>query len=50
MKSFCNNYSLKTLLRQPICYKKFEKPTSMDLILPNTTDSFQTLFVIEKAV
>ena len=25
MKSFCDNYSLKSLIRQPTCYKNFEK-------------------------
>ena len=47
MKSFCNNYFLKSLIRQPTCYKNFEKPTCMDLILTNMTDSFQSICVTE---
>ena len=35
MQSFCDNYSLKSLIRQPKCYKNFEKLTCKDLILTN---------------
>ena len=47
MQSFCDNYSLKSLIRQPTCYKKFEKPTSIDLILTKMPRSFQSSCVIE---
>ena len=47
MQSFCDNYSLKSLIRQPTCYKIFKKPTCIDLILTNMSRSFQGTCVIE---
>ena len=41
MQSFCDNYSLKSLKRQPTCYKNFEKPACIDLILTNMSRSLQ---------
>ena len=35
MKSFCENYNLKSLIKQPTCYKIPNKPTCIDLILKN---------------
>ena len=35
------------MLRQSTCYKNFEKPTCIDLILTNMPRSFQSTFVIE---
>ena len=31
MKSFCENYNLKRLIKQPTCYKNRNKPTCIDL-------------------
>ena len=47
MQSFCDNYSLKSLIRQPTCYKNFGKPTCRDLILTNMPRGFQGRYVIE---
>ena len=47
MKSFCDNYSLKSLTIQPTCYKDFEKPICVDLISTNMSCSFQSTCVIE---
>ena len=47
MQSFCDNYSLKSLIRQPTCYRNFEKLTCVDLILTNVLHSFQSTCVIE---
>ena len=47
MKLFCDNYSLKSLIIQPTCYKDFEKPTCVDLISTNMPRSFQNTFVLE---
>ena len=33
MKSFCQNYNLENLIKQPTCYKIPNKPTFIDLIL-----------------
>ena len=35
------------MLRQSTCYKNFEKPTYIDVILTNMPRSFQSTFVIE---
>ena len=47
MESFCDNYSLKSLIRQATCYKNFGKPTCIDLILSNISHSFESTCVIE---
>ena len=47
MKSFCDNYSLESLIRHPTYYKNFENPTCIDLILTNMPRSFQSTCVIE---
>ena len=47
MKSFWDNYSLKSLIRRPTCYESFEKPTCMDLILTNMSLRFQSTCVLE---
>ena len=41
MKSFCENYNLKSLIKQPISYKNPNKPTCIDLILINGPRMFQ---------
>ena len=40
MKSFCKNYYLKSLIKQPTCYKNPKKPTCIDLILRNVPHMF----------
>ena len=50
MQSFCDNYSLKSLIRQPTCYKNFGKPTCIDLILTNMPRSFQGTCVIKSGL
>ena len=47
MKNFCNSYSLKSLIKQPTCYKNPENPSCFDLILTNKPRSFQSTCVIE---
>ena len=47
MQSFYDNYSLKSLIRQPTCCKNIEKPTCIDLILTNMPHCFQSKCVIE---
>ena len=50
MQLFYDNYSLKSLIRQPTCYMNFGKPTCIDLILTNMPRSFHpmTLTVMRK--
>ena len=40
-KLFCENYNLKSLIRQPTCYKNPDDLTCIDLILTNVPQSFQ---------
>ena len=47
MKSFCEIYGLKNLIKQPTCYKNPDKPTCIDLILTNVPRSFQSTCVVE---
>ena len=46
MISFCENYGLKDLIRQPTCYKNPSNLTCIDLILTNVPQSFQSTCVI----
>ena len=47
MKTFCDNYNLTSLIKQPTCYKNPNNPSCIDLILSNTPRSFQSTCVIE---
>ena len=47
MKSFCENYGLKNLIRQPTYYKNPSNPVCIDLILINVPRSFQNTCVVE---
>ena len=47
MKTFCDSYSLTSLIKQPTCYKNPSHPKCIDLILTNEPRSFQTTCVIE---
>ena len=38
MKNFCELYNL---IKEPICYKNPNNPSSIDVILTNSKDSFQ---------
>ena len=47
MKTFCDSYSLTSLIKQPTCYKNPSHPKCIELILTNMPCSFQTTCVIE---
>ena len=47
MSSFCESYNLKSIIKQPTCFKNSEKPSCIDLILTNRPKSFQSTCVIE---
>ena len=47
IKNFCDNYSLKSFIRQPTCYNSPSNPTCIDLILTNATQKFQSTCVLE---
>ena len=41
MDFFCAIYHLKSLIKQPTCYKNPEKPSCIDLILTNSLGNFK---------
>ena len=47
VKSFCTNFDLKSLIRQPTCYKYSSNPACIDLILTNIPRNFQSACVVE---
>ena len=47
MKSFCENYGLRNLIRHSTCYKNKSNPVCIDLILTNEPRSFQSICVVE---
>ena len=40
MKNFCENYDLRSLVKEPTCFKNQENPSCIDLILTNKPRSF----------
>ena len=48
MKTFCDSYSLTSLMKQPTFYKNPSHPKCVDLILTIVPQSFQTTYIIEK--
>ena len=47
MDSACAIYHLKSLIKEPACYKNPEKPTCIDLILTNSPRQFQATLTLE---
>ena len=47
MMSFCESYTLSSLIKEPTCYKNPQNPSCLDLILTNSPYSFQYSCVIE---
>ena len=47
MKSFCENFGLKNITRQPTCCKNPSNPEFIDLILTNVPRNFQSTCVVE---
>ena len=50
MKTFCDSFSLASLIKQPTCYKIPSHPKCINLILTNVPHSFQTISVIETGI
>ena len=50
MKTFCDSYSLGSLIKQPTCYKNPSHPKCIDITLANLPRSFQTTCVIERGL
>ena len=47
MTNFCDLNSLRNLINVPTCYKNFDTPTSIGLILTNRPSYFQRTTVFE---
>ena len=47
MKCFCNNFNVKSLIKQPTCHKNLDNPTFVDLLLTNAPTSFQSTCALE---
>ena len=47
MKTFCEVYNFKSLIKQPTCYKNPVKSSCIDLMLTNIPHMFQSTCVIE---
>ena len=47
MKLFCENYNLKSVIKEPTCYKNPNKSACIDLILTNVALMFQSKCVTE---
>ena len=47
IKAFYDNYGLKSLRRQPTCYKSPSNSTCIDLILTNAHQKFQSTCVLK---
>ena len=47
MKCFCDNYNLKSLIKQPTSYKNPDSPTCIDLLLTYAPRSFQSACVLK---
>ena len=47
MKNFCELYDLENLIREPTCYKNASNPSSIDVMLTNSKNSFQNSMAIE---
>ena len=47
MNAFCERYSLRSLIKEPVCYKNPANPSCIDLILTNSPRSFQNSSVVE---
>ena len=50
IKTFCNNFDLTNLIKEPTCFKNPENLSCIDLILSNKPRTFQNSFYIEKGL
>ena len=50
IKTFCNNFDLANLIKEPSCFKNPENLSCIDLILSKQPRSFQNSFYIEKGL
>ena len=47
MKTFCNQYKLNSLNKEPTCFKNVNKPSCIDLFLTNNSKCFEDCLTLE---
>ena len=47
ISEFCDLYTLKSLIKEPTCFKNYNNPTCIDLLLTNREKRFQNSTTIE---
>ena len=47
MQVICNTFNFESLIAEPTCFKNFEKPSCIGLILTNRHRSFENFCVFE---
>ena len=47
MKDFCDLYDLENLIKEPTCFKNAANPSSIDVLLTNSPNSFENSVAIE---
>ena len=47
MAAFCNEYKLKTLHKEPTCFKNYMSPSCVDLFLTNDRKRFESALTVE---
>ena len=47
MKDFCDLYDLENLIKEPTCFKNTANPSSIDVLLTNSPNSFENSVAIE---
>ena len=47
---FCNQYKLKSLNKDPTCYKDIDNPSCIDLLLTNSAKCFESTCTIERGL
>ena len=50
MEQFCASYNLKSLIKEPTCFKSVDNPSCIDLILTNHPKCFQNPGVYETGI
>ena len=50
MEQFCASYNLKSLIKEPTCFKSVDNPSCIDLILTNHLKCFQNSGIYETGI
>ena len=50
LEQFCASYNLKSLIKEPACFKSVDNPSCMDLILTNHPKCFQNSGIYETGI